>query len=188
MKTSHFSINGIVDARDQKRPLYKGPLLAALLPVSMAFSAPGALAADAANGSFTTSDITVSAVDPVFQQLRSVSFNLTQVSRCVAVASANPVNPISGDNRRYTFGLALDLDSNTGLPNPERASKHEVEFDDALGEDQQNVETVSSTFAWRVPAGPHTIRWMASKSTAGNPNLRVASSQLSVMCFDNVLQ
>jgi hypothetical protein len=63
-----------------------------------------------------------------------------------------------------------------------------VDFDDAAGKDQPNVETVSSTFVFgNVPAGQHTIRWVANKRTTADPNLVVDTSQLSVMCFDTEL-
>jgi hypothetical protein len=152
----------------------------------MAFSAPAALAADAAAGSATRSSITVSAIfggNPSAQELRQVSFNLAQPSQCVAVASANAVNPVSGDDRRYTFGLTLDTISNSSSNVLNRV----IDFDNLSGEQVDREEVSSTGFFPNLAAGPHTIRWVASKNSDSFPNLEVEAASLSVMCFDTLL-
>jgi hypothetical protein len=175
MKTSLFSINGI----------NKGKLLAAALLIGLAFASPAAFAVDAAAGQGSAANITVTNTAPTFQQLRQVSFNLAQTSQCVAVASALVTNPVNGDDLRYQFGLALDTIN--GAPTPVGGSLQDVDFDNPSGE-QPDKETVSSTFVFSVPAGQHTIRWMAAKRSSAFPDFRVDTSSLSVMCFDTLLQ
>jgi hypothetical protein len=178
MKTSRLSIssNGI----------NKGKLLAATLPIGLAFASPTAFAVDAANGSAGGNDRIVSIVSPAFQALRTVIFNRAQTSQCVAVASAFANNPVNGNDLGYEFGLALDSDFN-GNFTPAGGSLVRIDFDNLSGE-QPDIETVSSTFVFSVPAGQHTIRWVAAKRDAAFPNLVVDTSSLSVMCFDTRLQ
>lgn len=177
MKTSHLSIHGIS----------KGKLLAAVLPIGLAFASPAAFAVDAAAGQASAATTLVSIVESDFQELRRVPFNLTQESRCVAVASAMVVNPGIGDDNRYIFGLVLDGGVGGGQLVPAGATRHIVDFDNKPGE-QTDIETVSSTNVFTVPPGAHQILWVAAKDEAADQNVRVTASQLSVMCFDTPLR
>jgi len=156
-----------------------------LLPAALALTVPGVRAETAAAGQASSTPIPVTTDSPAFQQLRVVEFTVQQASQCVAVASALAVNPVAGDDRRYTFGLALDEVNGNAIP--VAASRHTVDFDNPVGE-QPDRETVSSTALFSLPAGTHQIRWMANKAFDATPALSVATSQLSVMCFDTLLQ
>jgi hypothetical protein len=153
--------------------------------VALASAVPVARAETAAAGQASNTPALVNVDSPAFQQLRVVEFTLQLPSQCVAVASALAVNPVAGDDRRYTFGLALDEVNGNAIP--VATSRHIIDFDNPAGE-QPDRETVSSTVLFSVPAGQHQIRWMANKAFDATPPLSVATSQLSVMCFDTLLQ
>jgi len=186
MKIATVFPHRLLTARLHPRRITPGLLAAViLLPAALAIVVPGAQADTAAAGRASNTPVTVTIDSPAFQQLQLVAFTLQQPSQCVAVASALAVNPVAGDDRRYTFGLALDEVNGNAIP--VAASRHTVDFDNPAGE-QPDRETVSSTTVFSVSAGAHQIRWMANKAFDATPALSVATSQLSVMCFDTQLQ
>lgn len=185
MKTSHFSINGIVDARSHKRLLNKGKLLAAALPIGLAFASPAAFA-DAANG-VTTGTVFINST--AFQEISRVAFVVpaNTTLRCVGVAGADAVNPLDGRvDHQYTFGLALNSNS------PLAGSQRTIDMDDTnLADDEDRVEVTTSRFinVVNTTADPiaSNIRFVAKKRAVDDPNLTLLQTSLSVKCFDNLL-
>jgi hypothetical protein len=167
MKTSHFSINGTVDARSHKRLLNKGKLLAAALPVCLALASQQALAIDAARGVAVGSPITIDSFS--FLQLASLTFSEGPTSRsCIAVASAQLNNPVGvnlGIRNRYEFGLFRFANgSEVGA-----AHTREVELNDSIGNDNADrVEVSNTAFFTSVANASNTIRWKARKEEREN--------------------
>jgi hypothetical protein len=179
MKTSRFSINGI----------NKGKLLAAALPIGLIL-APQVVFAhdDVAGGASRVSSITIN--DALnFQNIVSRGFNLpTGTHQCVATGSAEANNPNDGKvDHRYIFGLALDQAVGQA-PNPEGGSERTIEFDDTNAADDVEKVEVSSTFTFtNVPAGQHTIFWMAKKGNNQDANMTVQDASLSIICVEGSL-
>jgi hypothetical protein len=109
MKTSHLSTNGIVNARNHKRLLNKGKLLAAALPIGLALASPPVLAHNFTLGT-NRGDVVLDDF-PSWSVLNFVTFNIPagQPShQCAATAGADTANP-GGDQSRQLYNFVLSL-------------------------------------------------------------------------------
>lgn len=110
-------------------------------------------------------------------------FQTNVTTNCVATGSLDAINPNNGDNRQYRFTLTLD----NQMPPINGACERTVEFDEH-GNDDQNIEEVSSTCIFRnIPPGNHTINWLARAATAATPAMTVADSSMTFVCNQNLL-
>lgn len=144
-----------------------------------AFCAQGAWADDGIGGDETINDRIVNSQN-VWTVLVSEPFQLVKDgSSCIATGSADAVNPNNGANRTYRFTLSID-NANPAVDGPFERS---VEFDANM----VGREEVSSTATFRLlPAGNHTIYWLARKGGA-IPNLTVSDNSMSFTCSDSLL-
>jgi hypothetical protein len=99
---------------------------------------------------------------------------------CAVTASAEAINPLSGDNNRYVFGLNVD-DANSTRSGSDRT----IDFDNLNG-DETNLIVVSSTYYFSnlIENADHTFYWSARKQDAGDANMIVDDMSLTVTCSD----
>lgn len=181
MNKSLFSINAIVEARGCNRVLSKGKLLAAALPVCLAFTSHQAWAVDKAGGVGTVFGTGIAIDSPtLFATLASVVVGPSAGRHCVAVGSADGLNPFNGESNQYHFGLSLD----SGSPNNKYLRI--MEFSDGASDDIDALE-VSTTGFFTLPSGTHTIHLKARKNSNGSATMRVVDASLSVICLDSKL-
>jgi hypothetical protein len=103
---------------------------------------------------------------------------LADGTSCIATGSADALNPNNGANRQYRFTLAIDA-----MPAVDGPFERTVEFDANF----TAREEVSSTAIFRLlPAGNHTIYWLARKIGAV-PNLNVTDNSMTFVCMNALL-
>ncbi len=106
-----------------------------------------------------------------------------QIWHCVATASAEALNPGGLDNR-YRFTLTR----NDTSPVVGAGCERTIDVDDNAGVDDATNYVVGTTCPFlNVFAGTHTIRLLATKVTAGDANMIVDDSSLTVVCTNNQL-
>ena len=156
-------------------------VLLLVVPLSLVFSQTHA--EQAVGGDETNNNRLVDSSN-TWTVLTEEPFILTKDSYCVATGSADSENPKNGNNRNYRFVLSLD-DVNPTVDSPcERTVEHDA--------NTQNIEEVSSTCTFRhgdigpIPAGLHTISWLARKVDA-SPNMTVRDNSLTFICQEDLL-
>lgn len=147
-------------------------------PVKVFTSAPQH--AGGVDGSSTDGNTTITS-DTTWSSLTSVSVNFgtqTHNHQCVAVASADVVNPFSGGaHNAYRFDIALDTFTN----DTDTGTGRTLDFiNSADGQSTQTVTTTRTFF--NIPNGTHTIRLLARKFT-GAPNATASDASMSVICL-----
>ena len=151
----------------------------ALLPLVCGLHAAAVLADNGVGGDETINNRIVNS-NAMWTILVAEPFALAgDGSNCVASGSADAVNPNNGANRQYRFALSID-NANPAVDGP---FERTVEFD-AAG---VGIEEVSSMAIFRLlPAGNHTIYWLARK-IGGAPNLTVSDNSMHFVCANSLL-
>lgn len=105
----------------------------------------------------------------------------SNITHCIATGSADAQNPNMAGNNRYRFVLTID----NAAPPIDSACERTVAFDNGA---IQSMEEVSSTCTFRnLPAGGHTIRWLARKVVGTVPALIVTDNSMTFVCQDRLL-
>lgn len=133
------------------------------------------------DGGGTTNNVSVNS-DATWTQLTTVGINFgtqTHAHQCVAIASADVINPFSGSTHNsYIFDLTLDLPSGGSTDTP---GTRMLDFvNNSSGESAQNVTTNRAFF--NIPNGAHTVYFLGRKNT-GAANVSVSDSSMSVICM-----
>jgi hypothetical protein len=131
-------------------------------------------------GAGRISDVTINST--LYQTILSIPVNFTgqsHVHYCVAMGSANVMNPASGGStgNRYDFSVKGDAAvSNFAMMT--------LEMSDNYGVDDPNYVPVSTQRVFdSLSAAPHTFYFVARKQAAGSPNMIVENASFTVICF-----
>jgi hypothetical protein len=151
----------------------------ALLPLVCGLHAAGVWADNGVGGDETVNNRLVNS-SAMWTVLVAEPFSLAgDGTNCIASGSADAVNPNNGGNRQYRFALSID-NANPGVDGP---FERTVEFDAG----SVGIEEVSAMAIFRLlPAGNHTIYWLARKIGAV-PNLTVSDNSMHFVCANSLL-
>ncbi|MDQ3565607.1 MAG: hypothetical protein M3436_16310 [Pseudomonadota bacterium] len=154
--------------------------LASLLPILLAVFPHSVLAVDGADGLASTGNVVLDDF-PAWTTILSRDVNLAAGNhQCVAMASTNAVNPGGNDDEQlYDFVVSR----NNSNPSSPGASKRTIDLADVGGQADPNVWPVATNIFESVPAGNHKFRFLGREREAGNRNMTVNHSALSVVCF-----
>lgn len=128
-------------------------------------------------GATTTNAALTSAA--TWTQLVSVNIDFgaqTHVHHCVAIGSADVINPFSGTSNTYRFDLTLDSTTSDADTGTGRVVNF---YTSSSSVSAQNVTT--NRIFYNVPNQQHTIRMMGQKF-AGAMNTNVTDASISVIC------
>ncbi len=155
-----------------------------MLPIGLALVAVDLPATEVqvAGTSTTTIDIiTSTAEDTLVSKTVFLPATTDNTWDCAVTASADTLNPLSGDNNQYIFGLDVDTSTST------RAGSDRVIDYDSLGlNEETNRQPVSSTFIFGLLSGNanHTFYWSARKFDVADADMAVGSSSMTIVCSD----
>lgn len=130
-------------------------------------------------GTGRTTNVTIDST--VYQTILSLPVNFTgqtHLHYCVAMGSANVINPASSSTgHRYDFSVRGDATvSNYAMMT--------LEMSDNGGVDDPNFVPVSTQRVFdALSAAPHTFYFVARKQAAGSPNMVVENASFTVICF-----
>ena len=136
------------------------------------------------DGSGTTTNVSINS-DSSWTTLMTVDVNFgtqTHAHQCVAVASADILNPFSGSaNQRnsYFFDLTVGLPNGGSVDGPGSRTV-ELINNSTYGNATQNITTNRVFF--NIQNGVHTVYFLGRKST-GAANANVNDSSMSVICM-----
>lgn len=116
-----------------------------------------------------------------YQTILSIPVNFTgqsHVHYCVALGSANVINPASGSTgHRYDFTVQGDATVSS-------YAMMTLEMSDNANADDPNYVPVSTQRVFdSLSAAPHTFYFVARKQAAGSPNMVVDNASFTVICF-----
>lgn len=125
-------------------------------------------------GNATTANDTITGTLPdTLVSIQSTTLSPNHPHICVVSASATAQHSVGSGV--YHFGLSLD-----GVTAP--ASDRLIEMFDNPGINDDSFEEVSSVYVWNDVRGAHIFRFFAHKDGAGDSNLIVDASSISVIC------
>lgn len=132
------------------------------------------------NGGGTVTNFNIYS-NTVWSQLLTVNVDFktqTHNHQCVAIASADVINPYTGNpHNAYRFDIALD----SGTTGDDTISGRTLDFvNSTTGSSVQTVTTNRAFF--EIPNGVHTVYFLAKKFT-GSPTAVVSDSSMSVICM-----
>lgn len=136
------------------------------------------------DGSGTTTNVSINS-DASWTQLLTVDISFgtqTHAHQCVAVASADVINPFSGSanqHNAYFFDVTLDLPAGGSTDTPGTRTIDHVN-NTTYAPASQSITTNRVFF--NIPNGAHTVYFLGRKST-GAPNATVNDSSMSVICM-----
>lgn len=135
------------------------------------------------DGSGTTTNVSLNS-DSTWAQLMTVDVNFgtqTHAHQCVAIASADVFNPLSGTHNAYYFDLTVGLPNGGSTDGPGTRSIDLVNSSSAPT--IQNVTTNRAFF--NIQNGVHTVYFLGRKAS-GSANATVGDSSMSVICMKAV--
>ncbi len=161
----------------------KSKLLVLPLAVALAAIKVSATEVSVAGTSTTTIDtITGTAPDTLVSKTVFIpNTGTNDVWDCAVTASADTLNPLNGDNNLYIFGLNVDANNST-VAGSDRA----IDYDNLNTNQETNRQPVSSTYIFGSLSANanHTFYWSARKFDAGDADLTVGSSSMTIVCSD----
>lgn len=134
-------------------------------------------------------DITGTTPDELLCQPVTLPAN-TGTWQCAVTASAEAINPLSGDDNRYIFGLSVTEGTTCGNPpSTDPGSDRTIDFDRLDTSEETDRVVVTTTFVFRIssttPRNERVFHFSARKEASGDANMTVDDSSISVMCSDN---
>lgn len=141
------------------------------------------------NGASTTTDDTINTSAPDELVRTTVTFPVSTTGNtwhCMVTGSAEAINPLSGDDNRYVFGIS----EGPVLPAATKSgSDRTIDFDNIFSTEETDRTVVSSTYVFTglsTSAGnnTHTFYWSARKGSGSAANMKVDDSSMSVVCSD----
>ncbi len=129
--------------------------------------------------SVTTDDIISTTTPDVLVGVTTTNLSVNHPHICIVTASAGAVH--LGDGT-YTFGLSQDEILSTVA-----ASDRIIELFDNAGINDDSYEEVSTTYAFTGVSGEHTFYFSARKRNAGDGDILVSASSITVVCMKKVL-
>jgi hypothetical protein len=162
------------------------PIWLALIPLEVSAQGPALVAGDSTRANVLVDTVGSDVV--AWNTLLSVVIFIpdSRPWRCAATASAEtnqPAPPGSVDNQ-YRFTLTLDDTSPAvdGILNG--GCQRTLDIDHHVGLDPTNNYVIGTTCPFTVRAGFHIIRWLATKVAAGDEDLTVLDSSVTVVCSE----
>lgn len=155
-----------------------------VLPIGLALAAVDLPATEVqvAGTSTTTLDpITGTAPDTLVSKTVFIPASGGELWDCAVTASADTLNPLNGDNNLYTFGLNVDTSASTRA-----GSERTIDYDSLNLDEETNRQEVSSTYIFGLLSANanHTFYWSARKFDAGDADMTVAKSSMTIVCSD----
>ncbi|MGI9334951.1 MAG: hypothetical protein ACR2RL_17535 [Gammaproteobacteria bacterium] len=103
---------------------------------------------------------------------------------CAVTASADSINPLSGDDNRYIFGLSVDTTAST-----RSGSDRTIDHDRLSTAEEVDRVAVTSAFVFKglssnAGRNSHVFRWSARKVNSSDANMVVDDSSIAVVCSD----
>lgn len=133
------------------------------------------------DGGGTTTNVSINS-DTSWTQLLTVDLGFgtqTHNHQCVAIASADIFNPLSGPtHNNYLFDVTLDLPGGGSTDSPGTRSADLIN-----NSSTSTVESVTTNRAFfNIGNGAHTVYFLGRKTT-GSANGTVGDSSMSVICM-----
>lgn len=130
------------------------------------------------DGSATTVDDSITGTTPdTLVSVATANLSAAHNHICLVTASAEAN---WGGNGSYIFGLSMDGGAVVA------ESERRIEFVDTADNDSTWTE-VSTTYAFTNVSGSHTFYFSARKNAAGNANMTVTASSMTLVCVKKVL-
>jgi len=151
--------------------------ITAVTLISVLLLGLGPVAVQAHDGGEGTSDITprtMTGTQVYIIGSAVVTLGTTHPHVCIATATARVLQASAGSG---TATFVLRLYSQSSL----KAGTRYVQLDG-----QEQIESVSVSYAFKNLTGTNTFVFTGQKNTAGTPNLLIDSNTMTVACFDTV--
>lgn len=125
--------------------------------------------------------------DSTWTQLLAVDINFgtqTHNHQCIAVASADVINPYggtSGAHNSYRFDIALDTTS----PASDSPGERMVDFVNTTASVAAQPVTTNRVF-FNISNGTHTVYFLARRTAGGTLTASTSDASMSVICLKSV--